>query len=57
MKFPRDAQPHEIAILEKLLIGWAPKVIQHYYRYEKPSSVYRVRSKYTSFLVKYQVCP
>lgn len=56
MTFPRDARPHEIAILEKLLLGWEPKAVKRFFHYTTHSTVYRVKTKYIHVLVKAGVC-
>lgn len=48
MRIPRDAKPYEVAILEKLLLGWSQKQVKNYLHYEQPSSVSRVYTKYVA---------
>lgn len=48
--------PHEVAILEKLLMGWPQKRVARYYHYEHVSSVSRVKTKYEHLLVNIEVC-
>lgn len=51
---PRSARPHEVAILEKLLMGWEPKRVASWFHYEEPSPVYKVKTKYLHIIVQ---CP
>lgn len=52
LNIPRAAKPHEVAILEKLLLGWEAKRVASYYHYEDNTPIYKVKKKYISIFVK-----
>lgn len=45
-QIPAEAKPHEVPILEKLLLGWSQKQIQKHLHYTCSSTVSRVQTKY-----------
>lgn len=53
---PKDARPHEVAILEKLLAGNKPLAVALLLHYEDTTTVYRVRAKYKYVFVNEPVC-
>ncbi len=54
---PRQARPHEVAILEKLFLGWEPKRVASWFHYGDTTPVYKVKMKYITVVVKREVCP
>lgn len=51
MRIPRDASPHEVAILEKLLLGWSQKQVGNYLHYKSRNSVSKVYRDYVYLFV------